>query len=106
MLVYVGSWSWKNTRLKIKSLEEIVATSFINEILLSQTNAQLIFLTTCFGENIYNFTENIDKNIIGGGATDHSDLQARLVHLVSFFYVGSADRAFLNWYFTSKRMKT
>ena len=51
--------------MKIKSLEEIVVTSFINEILLSQTNAHLIFLATCFGANIYNFTENTDKNIIG-----------------------------------------
>jgi len=51
--------------LKIKSLEEVVTTLSINEILLSQTNAQLIFLATCFGANIYNFTENIDKYIIG-----------------------------------------
>jgi hypothetical protein len=63
--------SWKNTRLKTKSLEEIVATLFINEILLSQINAQLIFLATCFGANIYNFTENTDKNIIGwSGVSD------------------------------------
>ena len=34
-------------------------------ILLSQTNAQFIFLATCFGANIYNFTENTDKYIIG-----------------------------------------
>ncbi len=33
--------------------------------MLSQTNAQLIFLATCFGANIYNFTENTDKNTIG-----------------------------------------
>lgn len=34
-------------------------------ILLSQTNAKFIFLATCFGANIYNFTENTDKIIFG-----------------------------------------
>ena len=34
-------------------------------ILLSQINAKFIFLATCFGANIYNFTENTDKYIIG-----------------------------------------
>ena len=56
-----------NNRINKRFLCVIYGICFFNnpKILLSQTNAQLIFLATCFRANIYNFTENIDKNIIG-----------------------------------------
>ncbi|MBA7478049.1 hypothetical protein ES707_13464 [subsurface metagenome] len=84
--------------MKIKSLEEIVVTSFINEILLSQTNAHLIFLATCFGANIYNFTENTDKNIIGWSRVSDAIMVGYLVALLvnaQFQYLDDA-RANLN----------
>ncbi|MFX1444960.1 MAG: hypothetical protein ACFFHV_16230 [Promethearchaeota archaeon] len=39
--------------------------------LISQTTAKYIFLAACYGANIYNFTENTNKKIVGfGGVVD------------------------------------
>jgi len=37
----------------------------VGPLFAAPVEGQIIFLATCFGANIYNFTENIDKSIIG-----------------------------------------
>jgi len=51
-------------------------------ILLSQTNAKFIFLATCFGANIYNFTENTDKYIIGLSGVSDAIMMGYLIALI------------------------
>ena len=67
-------------------------------ILLSQINAKFIFLATCFGANIYNFTENTDKYIIGLSGVSDAIMVGYLVALLvnaQFQYLDDA-RANLN----------
>ena len=51
-------------------------------ILLSQINAKFIFLATCFGANIYNFTENTDKNIIGWSGVSDAIMMGYVIALL------------------------
>ncbi len=51
-------------------------------IILSQTNAKLIFLATCYGANIYDFTENTDKKIIGWSGVTDAILMGYVIALV------------------------
>ena len=67
-------------------------------ILLSQINAKFIFLATCFGANIYNFTENTDKYIIGLSGVSDAIMMGYLIALLvnaQFQYLDDA-RANLN----------
>jgi len=66
-------------------------------ILLSQTNAQYIFLATCFGANIYNFTENTDKNIIGWSGVSDAIMMSYVIALLvnaQFQYLDDAQANF------------
>ncbi len=62
-------------------------------ILLSQTNAKFIFLATCFGANIYNFTKNTDKNIIGWSGVSDAIMMGYMIALLvnaKFQYLDNA----------------
>ena len=66
-------------------------------ILLSQTNAKFIFLATCFGANIYNFTENTDKYIIGWSGVSDAIMMGYMIALLvnaQFQYLDNAQANF------------
>ncbi|KKM78611.1 hypothetical protein LCGC14_1358250 [marine sediment metagenome] len=51
-------------------------------IILSQTNAKLIFLAICYGANIYDFTGNTDKKIIAWSGVSDAILMGYAIALV------------------------
>ncbi len=66
-------------------------------ILLSQTNAKLILLATCFGANIYNYTENTDKKIIGWSGVSDAIMIGYVIALIvntKFQYLDNAQANF------------
>jgi len=66
-------------------------------ILISQTNAKFIFLATCFGANIYNFTKNTDKYIIGWSGVSDAIMMGYMIALLvnaKFQYLDDAQANF------------